>query len=294
MPLLTFSAVSSIHYNQDSSQYFSHQGWLKSCSTQRSLLSPHSVWLFSTTWQEDNPSLQSTFLVWLLRHFIFLFPIVLAGGSFSLETHSLGDLIQCLDAELHSLIWSFQSQSFSVFHVYLFTWLLNEHHKLSLFQEHFCFPIPTTCLLPGLSVACILQNSSPSMSSILLYLCYLYQEAESNFFSLKSWADINDFDQCNVILVTDILGPSSEGTKNFAASTWASECLLWRSQLLFRNSECFQTTMLWWRPGLPCGEDAWWDKEMAGERQAFSAMWVRRYKMCEWKGHLGYLALWNL
>lgn len=61
------------------------------------------------------------------------------------------------------------------------------------------------------------------MSSILLYLCYLYQEAESKFFSLKSWADINDFDQCNAILVTDILGPSSEGTKNLAASTWTSQ-----------------------------------------------------------------------
>jgi len=135
------------------------------------------------------------------------------GGSFSLKTHSLGDLIQCLDAELHPLIWSFQSQSSSDSHVYLFTWLLNEHHKLSLLQEHFCFPIPKTCLLPGLSVACIFQNSSPSMSSILLCLCYLYQEAESNFFSLKSWADINDFDQYNAILVTDISGTIQWGRK---------------------------------------------------------------------------------
>ena len=133
------------------------------------------------------------------------------------------------------------------------------------------------------------------MSSILLCLCYLYQDAESNFFSLKSWADINDFDQCNAILVTDILGPSNEGTKKPCSFYLGlSECLLWRSQLLCRKSDYFQTTMLWRRPGLPCREDAWRDKEMTGELPAFSAMWVRRYQMCGLKGHLGYLALWNL
>lgn len=73
------------------------------------------------------------------------------------------------------------------------------------------------------------------------------------------------------------LGPSNEGTKKPCSfSLGLSECLLWRSQLLCGKSDCFQTTMLWRRPGLPCREDVWRDKEMAGELPAFSP--------CEWEG----------
>lgn len=151
------------------------------------------------------------------------------------------------------------------------------------------------CLLPGLSAVYILQNSSPSISFIPLYPCYSDQEAESNIFSLKSWADISDFDQWNAVIVTDTLGLPGEGTRSLAASTWAS----WNACSGEASYHAGNPTTL----RLPCCKEGQAchvervhgdRKRCLGSSQLFQPCEWGRHKICEWKRHLGCPAQWNL
>lgn len=99
--LYSFSAVSSVHYNQDSSSIF-----LIKDDWNLALSNDHFSVLFlsdiSVPHDMTITLLFKVLFVWLLRLCILLFPTVLAGeggggAPFFLETHSLGDLIQCLD-----------------------------------------------------------------------------------------------------------------------------------------------------------------------------------------------------
>ena len=177
-------------------------------------------------------------------------------------------------------------------------WFDHFNPSLSLFSMYI---YSLGCLMSITNLACSRSTSvfpSPKHVCCLVFQWLVFSKIHLHqcppSFSLKSRADINDFDQCNVILVTDILGPYSEGTKNFAASTWASQ-----NACSGEVSYCVGILNAFKPPCCEEGQACHVEKmrgetEMAGELPAFSAMWVRRYKMCEWKGHLGYLVLWNL
>lgn len=81
----------------------------------------------------------------------------------------------------------------------------------------------------------------------------------------------------NAILVTDILGPSSEGTKNFAASTWAS-----RNACSGEASYCVGILNAFRTPCCEEGQGCHVEK-MRGETKRWLGS-SQLFQPCEWGG----------